>query len=176
GYRRIPLTTCQGGQELDYTSRVSPCPGKEAEFERKHGISGAGLFFAIVIPIAAAAGVGYWVWKNWDGKFGRIQLGGDTPSMGLGGGGGYGGAFDRDAPWIKYPVMALSGVVAVVAALPMVANSLWRTISTRLGRNRAGGYSRPYTSRSSFSRGRGDYAVVDPDEGELLGEESDDEV
>ncbi|KAI6854545.1 Oligoxyloglucan reducing end-specific cellobiohydrolase [Hortaea werneckii] len=177
GYRRIPLTTCQGGQELDYTSRVSPCPGKEAEFERKHGISGTGLFFAIVIPIAAAAGVGYWVWKNWDGKFGRIQLGGDTPSLGLGGGGGgYGGAFDRDAPWIKYPVMALSGVVAVVAALPMVANSLWRTISTRLGRNRAGGYSRPYTSRSSFSRGRGDYAVVDPDEGELLGEESDDEV
>ncbi|TKA31812.1 hypothetical protein B0A50_01891 [Salinomyces thailandicus] len=178
GYRRIPLTTCQGGQELDYTSRVSPCPGKEPEFEKKHGIGGAGLFFAVVIPIAAAAGIGYWVWKNWDGKFGRIQLG-DAPAGAIGGIGGS-GAFDRDAPWIKYPIMALSGIVAVVAALPMVAGSLWRTVSTRLGRNRAeggGGYSGPYTSRNSFARGRGDYAVVDPDEGELLGEaDSDEEV
>jgi hypothetical protein len=33
-----------------------------------------------------------------------------------------------------------------------------------------------YTSRSSFARGRGDYAVVDDDEGELLGEDSDEEV
>jgi hypothetical protein len=39
-----------------------------------------------------------------------------------------------------------------------------------------GGYGRTYTSRSSFARGRGDYAVVDPDEGELLGDDSDEEV
>lgn len=169
GYRRIPLTTCQGGQELDYTSRTLPCPGHEDEYNKKHSVGAAGLFFAIVLPIATAAGVGYWVWKNWDGKFGRIRLG-----DGMGGtGGGYSGVFDRDAPWIKYPVMAISGVVAVVAALPMLVGSLWGVVSTWLGRSR---YERPYTSRSSFQRGRGDYAIVDHDEGELLGEDSDEEV
>jgi len=174
GYRRIPLTTCEGGQELDYTSRTRPCPNHEGEYNERHGISALGLFFAIVLPIAAAAGVGYWVWRNWDGKFGRIRLGGDGGMMpNLGGH----GAFDRDAPWVKYPIMALSGIVAVVAALPMVVSSVWSAVSTRVGRGGSGGaYARPYTSRSSFQRGRGDYAVVDPDEGELLGEDSDEEV
>ncbi|KAK3675521.1 vacuolar protein sorting/targeting protein PEP1 [Recurvomyces mirabilis] len=178
GYRRIPLTTCEGGQELDYTARTRPCPGKEEEFQKRHGISGLGLFFAIVIPIAAAAGVGWWVWKNWDGKFGRIQLG-DGFGGAAGGGPSMAGAFDRDAPWVKYPVMVLSGIVAVVAALPMVVGSVWKAVGTRLGRSSGGGYGgggRPFTSRSSFQRGRGDYAIVDPDEGELLGEESDEEV
>lgn len=174
GYRRIPLSTCEGGRELEHTSRVMPCPGHEGNFNKKHGISGVGLFFAIVLPILAATGVGYWVWKNWDGKFGRIRLGGGDPA--LGGAEGY-GAFDRDAPWIKYPVMALSGLVAVLAALPMLVGSLWRSASTRLGRGGSrGAYTRPFTSRSSFQRGRGDYAVVDPDDGELLGEDSDEEV
>jgi len=168
GYRRIPLTTCSGGLEMDYTSRKHPCPGKEDEFNKKHGISGAGLFFAIVIPIAAAAGAGYWVWKNWDGKFGQIRLGDN-------GGGGLAGAFDGEAPWIKYPVMALSGIIAVIAALPMVVGSVWKAVSTRLGRGGSrGSYARPYTSRSSFQRGRGDYSVVDEDEGELLGDSDED--
>ncbi|EME49785.1 hypothetical protein DOTSEDRAFT_68531 [Dothistroma septosporum NZE10] len=168
GYRRIPLSTCEGGQTLDKPFPPKPCPGKEEEYKKKHGISGAGLFFAIVIPIAAAAGIGYWVWKNWDGKFGRIRLG---DSMG----GGFGDAFDGDAPWVRYPVMAVSGTVAVLAAIPMLVDSIRRTISSRIGRS-SSGYTRPYTSRSSFQRGRGDYAVVDPDEGELLGEDSDEDV
>lgn len=172
GYRRIPLTTCKGGFALDHTARTRPCPGFEPEYDKKHGISGVGLFFAIVVPIAVAAGIGYWVWKNWDGKFGRIRLG-DGSAMGMGSSNH--GIFDRDAPWIKYPVIAISGVVAVAAAIPLLVGSVWRTVSTRVGRSR-GGYTRPFTSRSSFSRGRGDYSIVDPDEGELLGEESDEEV
>lgn len=165
GYRRIPLTTCQGGKEMDFTSQSHPCPGREEQYEEKHGISGVGLFFAIVIPVAAAAGAGYWVWKNWDGKFGRIRLG-DSMS-------GVGGGFDADAPWVRWPVAAVSGLVAVLAALPMVAGSIWRTVSSKFGRP-GGGYARPYTSRSSFQRGRGDYVGVDTDEGELLGEDDDD--
>jgi photosystem II stability/assembly factor-like uncharacterized protein len=175
GYRRIPLTTCEGGQDLQYTARTHPCPGKEQDYEKKHGISGVGLFFAILLPIAAAAGVGYWVFKNWDHKFGRIQLGdGGVAGSRV----GLGGAFDGDAPWIKYPVLVLSGVVAVLAAVPSVVGSIWRAVSTRLGRDgsRFGGTGRPYTSRSSFQRGRGGYSVVDPDDGELLGEDSEDEV
>jgi hypothetical protein len=75
GYRRIPLTTCVGGLEMDKTGDKYPCPNKEDEFNRENGIGGVGLFFAIVIPIAVATGAGWWVWRNWEGKFGQIRLG-----------------------------------------------------------------------------------------------------
>lgn len=74
GYRRIPLTTCQGGKEMD-KSVSRPCPGKGDEFNKKHGISALGLFFAIIIPFAVAGAIGYYVWKNWTSKFGQIRLG-----------------------------------------------------------------------------------------------------
>lgn len=96
--------------------------------------------------------------------------------MGEGGGNG---VFDSDAPWVKWPIAAVSGLVAVIAALPLLAGSVWRWAAGRMGGGRGGygGYGRTYTSRSSFARGRGDYAVVDADEGELLGDDdSDDEV
>lgn len=160
GYRKIPISTCQGGAEMDHTSKVHPCKGHEEEFERKHGISGFGIFMAVVIPFIAAGGIGYYVWRNWDGKFGRIRLGDNAT--------GFGG----ESPWIRWPVAAISGLVAVVAAVPLLVGSVWRIVS-----NRFGGYGgRTYTSRSSFARGRGDYAVVDEDEGELLGEDSDEDV
>jgi len=158
-YRRIPLTTCEEGQEFDHVGTPEPCPGFEEEFQKKHGISGFGLFMAIVLPFAAAGGIGYYIWRNWSGKFGAIRLG-DT-----------GNAFDSDSPLVKWPVAAISGLVAVVAAIPMLIGSLYRMIAGRMG----GGYGGPtYTSRSSFARGRGDYAAVD--EGELLGEDSDEDV
>ncbi|KAF2682359.1 vacuolar protein sorting/targeting protein 10 [Lentithecium fluviatile CBS 122367] len=160
GYRKIPISTCSGGREMRHTSSVHPCPGHEEEFERKHGLSGFGIFMAVVIPFMAAGGIGYYVWRNWDGKFGRIRLGDGS------------GGFDSESPWIRWPVAAISGLVAVVAAVPLLLGSLWRMVSSQFG-----GYGgRTYTSRSSFARGRGDYAVVDPDEGELLGEDSDEDV
>ncbi|KAF1959139.1 vacuolar protein sorting/targeting protein 10 [Byssothecium circinans] len=160
GYRKIPISTCSGGQEMDHTSRSHPCPGHEDDYERKHGISGFGIFLAVVLPFAAAGGIGYYIWKHWDGKFGRIRLG-DSSTRG--------GAFDGESPWIKWPVAAISGLVAVAAAIPLLVGSLWRMVSNR-------GYGgRTYTSRSSFARGRGDYVAVE-DEGELLGEESDEDV
>ncbi|KAF2636353.1 vacuolar protein sorting/targeting protein 10 [Massarina eburnea CBS 473.64] len=160
GYRKIPISTCSGGLEMDHTSQSHPCPGHEEEYERKHGISGFGIFLAVVLPFAAAGGIGYYLWKHWDGKFGRIRLGE----------GGRGGTFDSDSPLIKWPVAAISGLVAVGAAIPLLVGSLWRNVSG--GRGYGG---RTYTSRSSFARGRGDYAAVE-DEGELLGEDSDEDV
>lgn len=161
GYRKIPISTCEGGNEMRRTGQSHPCPGQEEEYERKHGVSGFVIFLAVVLPFAAAGGIGYYVWRNWDGKFGRIRLGE----------GGTGG-FDSDSPWVQWPVAAISGLVAVVAAIPLLVGAAWRAVS-----NRFGGYGgRTYTSRSSFARGRGDYAVVDPDEGELLGEDSDEDV
>ncbi|KAI9819558.1 MAG: vacuolar protein sorting/targeting protein PEP1 [Pycnora praestabilis] len=165
GYRRIPITTCQGGRELDI-STAHPCPGREDDFNKKRkGISGIGLFFAIVIPFGLAAGVGYWVWRNWDGKFGRIRLGGSDSS-----------SFDSGSPWVSYPVAAVSAIVAVLAAVPLLMASLWRSASGLFPGRTRGGAPQRYTTRSSFARGRGDYAAVENDEGELLGEDSDEEV
>ncbi|TPX07022.1 uncharacterized protein E0L32_011090 [Thyridium curvatum] len=195
GYRRIPLTTCTGGQEFDKQSEPQPCVGMEDEFRRVHrGPSGVAIFFAVVIPVGIAAAAGWWVYRNWHGKFGAIRLG----EGGAGGGFGGGAGLDSDAPWIKYPVIALSAVVAVVGAVPLVASAVWRAGTSavqgllgggggrgrfsRLGGSGGGGGggwggSRRFTTRDSFARGRGDYAAVaDDDEGELLGDESDEEV
>jgi hypothetical protein len=81
-------------------------------------------------------------------------------------------SFDGEAPYIKYPVLVIAGLVAVAQALPLLATSLWRSASNAFGR----GANRRFTTRDSFARGRGDYAVVDEDEGELLGDESDEEA
>jgi hypothetical protein len=67
--------------------------------------------------------------------------------------------------------MAISAVAALVIALPALLASIWRGVSSLFrGRRTA-----RYTTRSSFARGA-DYAPVDEDEGELLGDESDEDV
>ena len=159
GYRRVALTTCVGGNELDVTTE-HPCPGHEEEYEKEHkGLSGFGLFVvAVLLPLIIAGAVGYWVWRNWDGKFGRIRLGDN------------GSAFDASQPWIQYPVVAIAAIVAVAATIPLVLASAWRGISSLFGGTRR------YTTRQSFARGMGDYAVVDPDEDELLGDDEEEDV
>jgi len=184
GYRRIPLTTCSGGRELDKLES-QPCPGHEDEYEKKHGIGGAALFFAIFIPLAAAAGVGYWVFTRWQqqgfGHFGQIRLG-----EGIGGASSGSG----DPLWITIPVAIISGVVAVAKATPLLVMSLWRSArgympvgsggggsGGRFGVGRgsgAGGYGAPYRSRDAFASRTQDYSQVVEDD-ELLGDGLDDE-
>ncbi|KAK3372536.1 hypothetical protein B0H63DRAFT_513925 [Podospora didyma] len=178
-FRRIPLTTCiSNGPDLDTSTTSEPCPHHEEEYQRKHAPSAMGIFFAIIIPVAIAAAAGWYVWRNWSGKFGQIRLGEHGAS-----------AFDSDQPWVKYPVIVISAIVAAVVALPIVAASMWRLLKsgaekvglvgsgrgswTRLG---GGGGARRFTTRDSFARGSGDYDIVDEDEGELLGEDSEEEV
>jgi hypothetical protein len=81
-------------------------------------------------------------------------------------------SFDSEAPYIKYPVLVIAGLVAAAQAAPLLIASLWRSASNALGRGRTA----RFTTRDSFARGRNDYAVVDDDEGELLGDESDEEL
>jgi hypothetical protein len=172
------MSTCEGGTtEFDKSPETFPCPGKEDEYNKKHAPSAISIFFAITIPIAVAAGVGYWVWTNWASKFGQIRLGEQCmfPSAHLSllqHANITQASFDSEAPYVKYPVLVVAGIVAIAQALPLLASSLWRSASTALGRTRG----TRFTTRDSFARGRGDYAVVDDDEGELLGEESDEEV
>ncbi|KYK58605.1 vacuolar sorting protein [Drechmeria coniospora] len=169
GYRRVPLSTCKGGNELDKTSTEHPCDGHEEQFEKSHRTSGLVIFFAVVIPFAIAGAIGWYVFRNWDGKFGQIRLGDQSAT------------FDSDRPWVKYPVIAVSAVGAVLVALPVIATSLWRSVASsyeRLGSRRGRSWfsngPRAFTTRSSFSRG--DYVAVADDEGELLGDDSDEEV
>jgi Sortilin, neurotensin receptor 3, C-terminal len=164
GFRKIPISTCHGGEVGRYFGEEKPCPGHEPEFaDAQPGLRGFGLFVvAFVIPVVAAGGVGYWIWTRWDGKFGRIRLGetsAGAPRWAMT------DAWDKDQPWIKYPVAVAAGAIAVAASLPLLVGAVWRSISTRW----FGG--RRYTTRESFARSRGEYAVVDPVEDELLGED-----
>lgn len=194
GYRKTPLDTCEGGSELEFIpSKEFYCPDYEDEFKRtRQGLHGFAFFLvAVLLPFALAGGVGYWFWRNWDGKFGQIRLGETAtfrPSS---------SAFDASRPWIKYPVVAVSAIVAVAAAAPLLLTAAWRFVATRMGWSTSYSYSglggsssgangglgsaggrrstvdgttggRRYTSRSDFARGAGRYAVVDPDEDEEL--------
>ena len=171
GYRRIPLTTCEGGRELDKLV-AHPCLGKDEEFGKKHaGLGGFGLFLAIVIPIGVAGFVGWYAFTRWDGKFGQIQLGDTTLGEARLRGPGVGrGLLSGDSPLIKIPVAVVAAVagavVALVSSLPLVGSSLWRQAR---GYVRLPGRQRPYASRASFAARRGDYAHVVDDEDELLG-------
>jgi hypothetical protein len=60
---------------MDKTGDEHPCPGKEGEYYKSKGLSGLELLVVIMIPIMIAATFGWWVWKNWAGKFGQIRLG-----------------------------------------------------------------------------------------------------
>lgn len=166
GYRRIPQTTCEGGKNLDHVVS-KPCPSKEEEYEKKHGIGGVGLFFAIVTPIAVAGAIGYYAYTRWDGKFGQIRLGENAGTAQ--------NLLSRDSFLVSVPIAIVAGVVAVARALPLLARSLWRSVSGRMGLGRSRGYSRPYASRGSFAARRGDYTTVVDDEDELLGVEDADE-
>ncbi|RMZ90326.1 hypothetical protein DV736_g2450, partial [Chaetothyriales sp. CBS 134916] len=173
GYRKIPLSTCSGGNsELDKI-KSQPCPGHEREYNDKHGLSSIALFFAIVIPICVASGVGYWAVQQWRSGslvgFGQIRLGEATSRDSV------------QSALITVPVAILSGVVAVAKATPLLIMSLWRSASGYLpvasgasqGRF-ASGASRPYRSRDAFANRHQDYSQVVEDDA-MLGDTFEDD-
>lgn len=149
------MTTCQGGKELDKSSDAHPCPGHEEQFEKKHGgVRGFGLFLAIVAPVIAAGVIGWFVWTRvLDGRFGAIRLGEDN---------------NGQSPFVRYPIIVISAIVALAVSIPTILGAIGSWASSKLTRTRR------YTSRSSFARGA-DYSVVNTDEGELLGSDDEDE-
>lgn len=75
GYRRIPMTTCEGGFEYDKMENF-PCPGKEEGFKKKHrGLRGFPLFLVIVLPILAVGTFVFMVYHHYVGRYGQIKLG-----------------------------------------------------------------------------------------------------
>lgn len=173
GYRKIPLSTCEGGQELDHIVE-QPCPGFEDEYARKHGLGGFAMFFIILISIAGAGGIGYWVWDQYNKRgglsgmgFGQIRLGESLANV-TGGPARSAG----ESPFIAVPVAIVAGVVAVVKALPLLVTSLFRSAKGYMPVGGSRGASGPYRSRDAFANRRQDYsdpAFVEDDE--LLGDD-----
>ncbi|KAI5962248.1 VPS10 [Candida pseudojiufengensis] len=52
GYRKIPLSTCEGGKQFDSFS-PKPCPGKSKEFDEYYGreVKGSKLFIVLFVPL-----------------------------------------------------------------------------------------------------------------------------
>jgi hypothetical protein len=148
GYRRLPVTTCQGGRELDKIHSM-PCPGKKAQWKQQHQHLGRfGLFLAIVVPFVAAAWIGYWMWTRLlVSRFGAIRLG-----------------EDGNMQLVQYPIIVMSAFFAVSMSIPGILSSLGGWVSSKFTRTRM------YRARSHFA----DYSILSNDEGELLG--SDNEV
>ncbi|ODV94102.1 hypothetical protein PACTADRAFT_50987 [Pachysolen tannophilus NRRL Y-2460] len=79
GYRKIPLSTCKGGKQLDkWISH--PCPGKESQFKDKYSIKGFALALTIIIPIAVFIFATWFVYdrgirrNGGFSRFGQIRL------------------------------------------------------------------------------------------------------
>lgn len=152
GYRRVPLSTCEGGKELDKIV-AHPCPGHEEDYDRKHrGLHGFWLAVVILLPIGMVAVLGYTVWEHYSKNYGQIRLGEEESDQPLA---------------VQWAVTALAGVVAFVSVLPGAARSLLAQVRQRFGGPR-------YTSRSSFSRFSHRYSPVDVEESEILAGDDDD--
>lgn len=178
GYRKIPLSTCEGGQQLDKVEE-HPCPGYEKEYNDAHSLGGFAIFMIILVSLGAAGGVGYLAWDQIQKRgglsglgFGQIRLGESLSSVPGGMGRSTG-----ESPFITIPVAIIAGVVAVAKALPLLVTSLFRSAKGYMpvGGGRSNGFATgPYRSRDAFASRRGDFA--DPafvEDDELLGNDED---
>lgn len=83
GYRKIPLSTCEGGLRLDVASDPSPCPGKEEEFNRKYGVGGRSFILIFIVPFLIFTATAWFVYERGIrrnggfARFGEIRLGDD---------------------------------------------------------------------------------------------------
>lgn len=153
GYRRIPLSTCEGGHEFDKV-QTKPCPGKQKEYDQKHrGLHGFGLFMVIVLPIGMTAVIGFIMWDHFSKRYGQIRLGEEEDDQNI---------------LIRYFVVSVAAIIAVVSVIPELMRSIGRFFQSKFKRTHR------FTSRRSLSRSINDYNVVSTAEDELLGGEDSD--
>lgn len=81
GYRKIPLSTCQGGKQLDKSSSApKACPGKEKEYKALHSMGFMSKFFIFVIPFCVMLFATWFVYdrgirrNGGFSRFGEIRL------------------------------------------------------------------------------------------------------
>lgn len=150
GYRKIPLSTCQGGS--DFASWDSkPCPGKESEFFKHHSprsVGGLEMLFILVICVVLAVGIVLGLQNLF--KRGQIRLEED-------------GSLDyfQDANYGKVGNSVLKGAVTIAAGAVAVAKTVLKIDAALLER---------FTSRVLGRRpGRRNYVRVPDEEDELFG-------
>ncbi|KAG4303712.1 hypothetical protein PCK1_000230 [Pneumocystis canis] len=146
GYRRIPLTTCQGGKELDKSITSFPCPGKESEYNKlKKGLRGGWLFLVILSPFIVIIFGSYCIWILYKDRFlGQIRLGEDEIPSG----------------WIQYPIILTNKITTLFFMISSIINYITIRITSIFS-----GF-RGFNTRNSFSRG--DYSILLPNSPELL--------
>ncbi|KAI0461954.1 vacuolar protein sorting/targeting protein PEP1 [Komagataella kurtzmanii] len=84
GYRKVGLSTCEGGLELDNWNPV-PCPGKTREFNRKYGTGATGYKIVVIVavPLLVLLGATWFLYEKGIkrnggfARFGVIRLGED---------------------------------------------------------------------------------------------------
>ncbi|SCU83504.1 LAME_0C05402g1_1 [Lachancea meyersii CBS 8951] len=137
GYRKIPLSTCKGGLELDRSTRRHACPGFEEEFKRRYQISGGRLAAVIIIPILVFIGAAWFVYdrgvKRNGGfsRFGEIRLGDEEliEQNGL----------DKVVNAIvKVGVLGFSGLVTAKQLTTRGIQNTWQRARSRLSGNMSG--------------------------------------
>ena len=90
GYRKISLSTCEGGKTLDKPSSLpQACPGKETEFKKLHSVSSikSGIFVVLSLALMIVT-----LWIVYDrgikrnggfSRFGEIRLSDDHEDDGI---------------------------------------------------------------------------------------------
>lgn len=154
GYRRIPLTTCEGGKKFD-EGKSHACPGHETEFrDSDNGLRGFSLFLVICLPFVLASGIGYYIWKaNGHRTLGQIRLGDDTFDDSF--------SSSRDQIW-QYGATVLSGCATAISAVFAVLHSGWKFVRARAGRDQ---------SSAAYYRALGDDASILSEDNDALDED-----
>ncbi|KAL6931197.1 related to Vacuolar protein sorting/targeting protein 10 [Hanseniaspora guilliermondii] len=90
GYRKISLSTCEGGKTLDKPSSLpQACPGKESEFKKLHSVSSIKSGFFVMMSLALMIAT---LWILYDrgikrnggfSRFGEIRLSDDHEDDGI---------------------------------------------------------------------------------------------
>ena len=84
GYRKIPLSTCEGGLKLDTASAPQACPGKEDEFKKKYNVGGFPFFSLFFVPFVIFVLIAWFVYirgirrNGGFARFGEIRLGDES--------------------------------------------------------------------------------------------------
>ncbi|KAH3664367.1 hypothetical protein WICMUC_005752 [Wickerhamomyces mucosus] len=169
GYRKIPMSTCEGGQEFDKGTEI-PCPGREREFDEKKGkhLRGFGWFLVTFVPISIFL---FSVWFVYDRgirrnggfqRFGEIRLGEQDDEL------------IENNTTDKVVNSLVRGSITGIAAIIAVFRTIRSTDTSLLKKLRG-----IFSSNSRYSRRGAGYTTVaesdfrDEEEAAILGEEED---
>ncbi|CUS21194.1 LAQU0S02e08196g1_1 [Lachancea quebecensis] len=137
GYRKIPLSTCEGGLQLDVASKSHACPGKEKEFRDKYNVSRKRIIYIMIAPVLIFIGAAWFVYERGIkrngglSRFGEIRLGDDDLVEE--------NLTDRVVnSVVKVGVFGFSALAASKQLVQRNAVNIWQRLKTRIQGGRGG--------------------------------------